>query len=89
MTIFEAIMLICFGISWPISIAKAIRTRQVAGKSPLFMAIVFIGYLSGVTCKITGTMDWVTALYTLNAVMVAVDLTLYYRYLPRVKGVSA
>ena len=38
MSIFEAIMLICFGAGWPISVAKALRTKVVSGKSPLFMA---------------------------------------------------
>ena len=46
MSFFEATMLICFGISWPVSIAKALRTKVVAGKSPLFMAIVCLDYLS-------------------------------------------
>jgi hypothetical protein len=48
MSVFEITMLFCFGVSWPISIAKALRTRVVAGKSPLFMAIVIAGYASGI-----------------------------------------
>ncbi|MBN1868075.1 hypothetical protein JW916_12380 [Candidatus Sumerlaeota bacterium] len=82
MSVFEAVMLICFGVSWPISIAKSLRTRKVIGKSPLFMAVVFVGYVSGVIHKVLCSFDWVTALYALNMVMVGVDLLLYYRYLP-------
>jgi hypothetical protein len=80
MSIFEAIMLICFGLSWPFSIAKALRTKIVAGKSPLFMSIVFAGYMSGVVHKMLYSRDWIIALYLLNMVMVAIDLALYARY---------
>jgi len=80
MSIFEAVMMICFGISWPVSIAKAVRTKVVAGKSPLFMAIVLVGYMSGVVHKMLYSLDWVIVLYLLNMVMVAIDLALYVRY---------
>jgi len=80
MSIFEAIMMICFGISWPVSIAKSIRTKVVAGKSPLFMSIVFVGYVSGVIHKALYCRDWIIVLYILNMMMVAIDLALYIRY---------
>jgi hypothetical protein len=83
MSIFEAVMLICFGISWPISIAKTLRTRMVAGKSRLFMGIVILGYVSGIIHKCLYALDWVVWLYALNLVLVAVDLGLYYRYAPK------
>ncbi len=83
MSVFEAAMLICFGISWPISISKAIRTKKVVGKSPLFMAIVCMGYASGVTHKLLYSMDWIIFLYALNFVMVGTDLFLYYWYAAR------
>ena len=80
MSIFEIIMLICFGISWPISIFKALRTKTVAGKSPLFMIIVMAGYASGIFHKLFYSYNWVIVLYVLNFVMVGVDLVLYLRY---------
>ena len=83
MAIFEVIMLVCFGVGWPVSIAKSLRTKVVVGKSPLFMAIICLGYASGICFKLTGKMDWVVSLYIANLVMVAADLALYYRYLPR------
>jgi hypothetical protein len=83
MSIFEAIMLICFGLSWPISIAKALRTKKVEGKSPLFMAVICLGYLSGITHKILYARDWVIILYTINLIMVATDLFLYFHYLSK------
>jgi hypothetical protein len=89
MSPFEVAMLVCFGVSWPVSIHKALRTRRVAGKSPLFMAIVCVGYLCGVTHKVLHSFDWVTALYALNFVLVAIDLTLYYRFMPNEPRSSA
>jgi hypothetical protein len=82
MSVFEALMLLCFGLSWPISIAKALRTRKVIGKSPLFMAVICLGYMSGIVHKVLYAFDWVIVLYGINLMMVAIDLFLYYRYLP-------
>jgi uncharacterized membrane protein len=54
----------------------------VAGKSPFFMAIVCCGYLSGILHKLIYDLNWVIALYCLNAIMVATDLALYLHYAP-------
>lgn len=86
MSIFEAIMMTCFGLSWPISISKAVRTKIVAGKSPLFMSILLAGYASGIIHKALYSRDWIIWLYILNMTMVAIDLTLYFRYLPKGKN---
>ena len=80
MSLLEAVMLVCFGLSWPVSIAKALRTHNVAGKSPVFMILIMIGYACGVGHKLTYNSDWVTGLYVLNMVMVAIDLGIYCRY---------
>ena len=45
MSIFEAGMLICFGISWPFAIAKVIKAKSVKGISLGFLNLVFIGYI--------------------------------------------
>ncbi len=80
MSFFEALMLICFGISWPISIYKSWRTKKVSGKSPVFMIVIIIGYASGMAHKILYSRDWVIYLYLLNMIMVSLDLLLYFRY---------
>ncbi|UCD50072.1 MAG: hypothetical protein JSW27_21390 [Phycisphaerales bacterium] len=82
MSVFEAVMLICFGVSWPVSIAKSLRTRVVCGKSPLFLAIVCLGYVCGVIHKAVYSYDWIIILYTMNMLLVAADLFLYFRYRP-------
>ena len=83
MSVFEVGMLVCFGISWPISIAKAVRTKIVVGKSPIFMIIVTLGYLSGCIHKVLYSFDWVIVLYAINMVTVSIDLLLYFRYAPK------
>jgi len=79
--IFEAVMLVCFGMAWPVSILKSWRSRTNKGKSRFFMLIVFVGYLSGLAHKLwwQEKVDGVVWLYLLNAVMVAIDGVLSYR----------
>jgi hypothetical protein len=89
MSFFEAFMLICFGISWPLSILKALRTHVVDGKSPLFMGIVMLGYSSGLIHKLLYSPDWITALYALNFLMVGADLYLYFKYRTRSYGIES
>ena len=83
MSVFEAMMLVCFGLSWPVAIAKTLRTRQVAGKSRLFLTIICLGYLCGIAHKLLYSRDWIMALYVLNLLLVATDLALVIRYRKR------
>ncbi|MCX5752003.1 MAG: hypothetical protein NT099_10175 [Candidatus Saganbacteria bacterium] len=79
MSIFEAIMLICFGAAWPFSIHKSWVTMQNTGKSILFLFIVLLGYISGIINKLLYNFNGVIYLYILNAVMVTIDIIIYYR----------
>lgn len=79
MSIFEVIMLICFGAAWPFSIYKSIKSKSVDGKSPMFLMIVLLGYLSGIMHKILYNYDIVIYLYIINFLMVSIDLYLYFR----------
>ncbi len=78
-SIFEMIMLLCFGAAWPAAIHKSWVSRTARGKSLLFLVIVFCGYCSGIAFKITGNLDKVVFLYAFNASLVCVDLVLYVR----------
>jgi len=73
-------MLFCFGVSWPISIIKSIRTRNVSGKSRLFLTIIIVGYLSGIIHKILYSNDLVIFLYIFNLIMVSTDLFLCFYF---------
>lgn len=79
MSIFEAVMLVCFGAAWPVSIYKSWTSRTCAGKSVIFLYIVLFGYISGIIHKIIYNPDKLIYLYVINGTMVAVDIVLFYR----------
>jgi hypothetical protein len=84
--VLEALMLVCFGFSWPFSIARMVRTRSSQGKSLLFVSLVETGYMFGLASKLVeaalaGT--WprpITLLYLALAIVVGIDLLLAVRY---------
>jgi len=79
MQIFEIIMLVCFGLSWPISVYKSIRSKSTKGKSAVFIMAIIIGYISGIIGKIVNhQLNYVVALYFINLIVVSIDLTLYF-----------
>ena len=81
-SLFEAIMLICFGFSWPFAIMKTVKVKNPAGKSYIFLSLIIIGYIAGCLYKIAGKFDFVFWLYLLNGLLVATDtvLCLYYQH---------
>ena len=83
-SIFEAVMMVCFGVSWPLSIWKTFKVKNPTGKSIAFLWLIILGYLAGIVNKVVnGSIDWVIGLYALNASMVATDLFLVYFYRAR------
>jgi hypothetical protein len=79
MSIFEVIMLVCFGAAWPISIYKSYKSRKNSGKSVAFLFIIILGYISGIIHKLLYSFDLVIYLYLLNSIMVSIDIALYFR----------
>lgn len=80
MSILEAGMMFCFGASWPFQVIKTYKTKDVKGKSLLFLWLVAIGYILGIAHKLIYNMDAVIWLYVLNLVLVSSDIFLYYLY---------
>ncbi len=80
-SIWEVLFLLCFAISWPVSIAKSLRTKVVIGKSPLFMSLVVLGYIFGIIHKLLYSRDIVIFMYIFNATLVSIDLFLYFLYI--------
>ncbi|MFP4522054.1 MAG: hypothetical protein ACLFQK_07910 [Fibrobacterota bacterium] len=76
---FEALMVFCFGLAWPLSISKSWSSRTNKGKSLFFMCVIALGYLSGVVHKIFWAYDKVIVLYVLNFLMVSTDIGIYFR----------
>lgn len=77
--IFEFIMLACFGLSWPLSVYKSIKSRSTKGKSLVFIIAIIIGYISGIIGKIVGgQLTFILVIYCFNLAVVSIDLALYF-----------
>jgi len=78
--IFETMMLVCFGLSWPMSLLRSWRARTARGKSLPFLCAIAVGYAAGIAAKMTaGQLTYVLAFYVLNLLMVCADIALYFR----------
>ena len=44
-SILETIMLVCFGLSWPLNVVKAYRARTAKGMSLPFILLIISGYI--------------------------------------------
>ena len=78
-SIFEMLMLICFGISWPMNIIKSLQVKSAKGKSLPFLCFILIGYVAGIAAKLMQPINYVLFFYVLNFVMVSIDFILYWR----------
>ncbi len=76
---FEMLMIISFGIAWPTSIVKSIKSKTAKGKSLLFMSVVWAGYAFGIAAKlIDSNVTYVLVFYIINLCMVSVDIGLFF-----------
>ena len=77
--IFEILMIVSFGISWPINVMKSIKTKSTKGKSIFFLIMIFLAYVFGTISKVTAPVfKWYVAIfYILNLIMVGCDIILY------------
>lgn len=80
MSVFEAGMMICFGISWPIAAYKTYKAKCVCGKSFAFSCLIMTGYICGIIHKLFFYNDWVIWLYILNMIFLGTDMVLYLKY---------
>ena len=76
----EAVMVVLFGISWPLNIMKSLKSRTAKGKSLPFLIFIWVGYIAGIASKlVSGNITYVFVFYVLNLIMVSVDFCLYFR----------
>ena len=80
MSVFEAGMMICFGVSWPIAAYKTYRAKCVSGKSCTFSCLILAGYICGLIHKLFFYYDWVIWLYLMNMCFLLTDIFLYIKY---------
>ncbi|MGL6057712.1 MAG: hypothetical protein ACRC17_05300 [Culicoidibacterales bacterium] len=79
MSIYEFIMLACFGAAWPFSIYRSYRSQSTNGKSFVFLIVLIIGYIAGIINKLVYNYDAIIYLYVINCLMVSVDAILWLR----------
>lgn len=86
--LFEAITIFCFGLSWPISIRKSIKSGTAKGKSLFFEVFLLVGYAFGILRKIiqmtvigeSGFLFYLSFFfYILNFIEISIDAILYFR----------
>ena len=78
--ILETVMLICFGLSWPMALRRSWAARTARGKSLFFLCAIELGYIMGVAAKFWGgNANYVVIFYIVNGIMVALDIALYFR----------
>ena len=85
--IFEIVMILSFGASWPLNVIKSYKARTTKGKSLAFLLLIFFGYIAGISSKFMNeaymasfSEKWyVLFFYFLNLIMVGIDILLYVR----------
>lgn len=85
--ILEVIMVVCFGLSWPLNVMKSWRARTTKGKSLAFLLFIFVGYIAGIASKLVSesymaafeSKWYVLVFYCINFVMVGIDVCIYIR----------
>ncbi len=84
----EAFTILCFGLSWPISIRKSYVSKTAKGKSLFFEVFLLIGYAFGIFRKIiqisvlgcSGAIFFLSFFfYILNFIEISIDVGLYFR----------
>lgn len=79
-SIFESIMLICFGLSWPLNVIKAYKARTAKGTSLPFILLITFGYIAGISAKLlTNQINYVLVVYLINLVIVFTNILVYFR----------
>ena len=89
-SIMETMMVVLFGISWPINIVKAWKAKTAKGTSVLFYSFIWFGYIFALVGKFAlistspapwyETVHWyVMFFYILNILMVSVGILIYFR----------
>ena len=79
-SIFETIMLVCFGLSWPLNVIKAYKAKTAKGTSLPFILLIITGYIAGIAAKvITGQINYVLIAYIVNLAIVSLNIVIYFR----------
>lgn len=77
--ILESIMLICFGLSWPMSVVKNIKAHTAKSMSLPFILLIITGYVAGISAKlINHNYSYVLVIYFFNLLVVSINVVVYF-----------
>ncbi len=75
----ESTMLICFGLSWPMNLAKNIKAKSARNMSLQFILLIITGYVAGISAKIYNhRFNYVLVVYLLNLIVVSANVIVYF-----------
>lgn len=90
-SVMEMMMVLLFGISWPLNIVKAWKSKSAKGTSVLFYTFIWLGYVFALAGKFAliisnapapwyETVHWyVMFFYLVNIAMVSLGIIIYFR----------
>ena len=93
MSILEVLMIVCFGVAWPINHSRQVGDEiavrgpygnhfpvedKLKGKNLLFMSFIVLAYVFGILNKLFVSVDAAVYFYILNEAMVLADYILYF-----------
>ena len=77
--VLEMVMLLCFGVSWPVSLIKNIRAKTAKSTSVWFILLILFGYTAGIAAKLlTRSAGYILAVYLLNFLVVFCNLVVWF-----------
>ena len=85
--ILEIVMILSFGISWPINLRKNIKSKTTKGISLWFYLMIFFGYIAGIISKFLNeaymasfsTKWYVLMFYFINLIVVGLNIIVCFR----------
>ena len=78
--ILETIMLVCFGLSWPINLVKNYKAKTAKSTSLPFYLLITTGYIAGIAAKyVGGKINYVLIAYFINIFFVLLNIAVYFR----------
>ena len=84
--ILEFLMILSFGISWPLKVYRSYKSRTAKGNSVTFTIFIALGYVCGIISKIILISQGEIVPYNLafimywpNIIFVTADIILYFR----------
>lgn len=84
--ILEFLMILSFGLSWPMKVLRSYRSRTAKGTSVTFTILIAIGYICGIISKIMKiaageipVYNPAFIMYWPNIIFVTADIILYFR----------